>query len=40
MNDSDAVPLKEMIAQALENCADLDLLDLVYKLLAESVPKV
>ena len=33
MNDSDEIPLKNMIAQALENCHDTELLDLIYKLL-------
>ena len=34
MNDSDEIPLKNLIAQALENCTDCELLDLVYKLLS------
>lgn len=38
MNDSDDVPLKNLIAQALENCHDNDLLDLVYKLLIFETP--
>lgn len=45
MNDTDGtdgITMKEMIAQALENCADIDLLDLIYKLLlseeAQSTP--
>ena len=32
MNDTDDIPLKDLIIQALETCADLSLLDLVYKL--------
>lgn len=40
MNDPDTVPLKEMIKQALDSCADPDLLDLIYKVLTESVPEV
>jgi hypothetical protein len=38
MNDLDDVPLKNLIAQALENCHDNDLLDLVYKLLSYEEP--
>lgn len=33
MDGTDILLLKEMIAQALETCADLDLLDLIYKLI-------
>lgn len=33
MNDTDVIPLKEMIVQALESCTDADLLDLIYKLI-------
>lgn len=33
MDDLDPLPLKALILQALEACADLDLLDLIYKLL-------
>lgn len=36
MND-DAPALIEMIKQALENCTDVDLLDLVYKLILSEV---
>ncbi len=38
MNDSDDIPLKNLIAQALENCTDCELLDLVYKLLIFETP--
>lgn len=41
MNDTDDIPLKVMITQALETCADLSLLDLIYKLLVyETDPPV
>lgn len=39
MNDPEEVPLKNLIAQALENCHDNDLLDLVYKLLIFETPE-
>lgn len=32
MNDSDGIPLKEKIMQALQNCNDTNLLDFVYRL--------
>lgn len=38
MNDLDPLPLKDLITQALEKCADLDLLDLIYKLLIYEMP--
>lgn len=38
MNDPEAVPLKSLIIEVLENCNDLDLLDLVYKLLLVEAP--
>ena len=38
MTDDD-VPLKDMIFEALENCHDTDLLDLVYKLLITDTPQ-
>lgn len=38
MNDPEAVPLKSLIIEALEACTDLDLLDLVYKLLLVEAP--
>lgn len=33
MNDDDLPPLRQMVAQAADQCTDPDLLDLVYKLL-------
>lgn len=33
MEDPEELPLKQVIKQAVEICTDLDLLDLVYKLL-------
>jgi hypothetical protein len=33
MNDPEEGTLKSMISQALENCHDVDLLDLIYKLI-------
>ena len=33
MNDTDGHALKDMIRQALKNCNDLALLDLIYKLI-------
>ena len=33
MNDSDEIPLKNLITEALENCHDTELLDLIYKLI-------
>lgn len=33
MDDLDDVPLKNVVAQAVEKCEDTDLLDLIYKLL-------
>ena len=33
MNDLDPLLLKELIAQALEACTDLELLDFIYKLI-------
>ena len=39
MNDLDDVPIKELIAQALQNCHDADLLDLIYKLLIYDAPE-
>ena len=33
MNDLDPLPVKELILKALELCTDLDLLDLIYKML-------
>ncbi len=33
MNDLDAPNAIELIVQALKNCTDADLLDLIYKLL-------
>ena len=39
MEDLEASALKEMIAQALENCHDTELLDLIYKLLIYDKPK-
>ena len=39
MNASDDVPLKNMIIQALENCHDTELLDLIYKLLIYETPE-
>lgn len=38
MND-DAPALIEMIVQALEDCTDVDLLDLIYKLILSEVPQ-
>lgn len=38
MSDLDDVPLKHMIEQALENCHDTDLLDLIYKLIVHETP--
>lgn len=38
MNDPDPFPLKSLIIEALETCNDLDLLDLVYKLLLVEAP--
>jgi hypothetical protein len=38
MNDLDVVPLKNLIAEAVENCHDSDLLDLIYKLLIYDAP--
>lgn len=33
MKDPDDQTLKDLIAQALENCTDNELLDLIYKML-------
>lgn len=33
MDDPEEIPLKELIAQALKNCHDTDLLDLIYKMI-------
>lgn len=33
MEDPDALALRQLIATALEQCTDTDLLDLIYKLL-------
>jgi hypothetical protein len=38
MSDTDETPLKELIIQALENCQDSLLLDLVYKLIIYNTP--
>jgi hypothetical protein len=36
MDDPGGIPLlKKMVVQALESCTDPDLLDLIYKLLAQ-----
>lgn len=41
MNDTDGHALKDIIMQAIEACADLSLLDLIYKLLVyETDPPV
>lgn len=40
MNDPDDIDLKPLIVQALENCTDNDLLDLIYKLLIFESPEL
>ena len=39
MTSTDDVPIKALIAQALENCTDSELLDLIYKLLIFESPE-
>jgi hypothetical protein len=34
MDDTEPPAIRQMIMQAVEQCKDLDLLDLIYKLLA------
>lgn len=39
MSSTDDQTLKDLIAQALENCTDCELLDLIYKLLVFESPE-
>ena len=39
MNVTNAATLIELIIKAIESCADMDLLDLIYQLLLSSPPQ-